>query len=75
MIYKQYNISVPLTIIVSSLLVYERREHNEISKKLERGAEFLKTQQGTPKRGGTKNLTGELRFFYFRFLTFCYYCN
>ena len=71
MIYIQYTYAIPSAIIVSSLLAYERMELNGISKKLDRGTEFFKNQQGTAKRGGRKNLTEELRFFF----TFYYYCN
>lgn len=71
MIYIQYTYAIPSAIIVSSLLAYERMELNGISKKLDRGAEFFKNQQGTAKRGGRKNLMEELRFFF----TFYYYCN
>lgn len=49
MIYIQYKYAIQLAIIVSSPFVRERREHNEISKKMDSGADFLKNQQGTKK--------------------------
>ena len=64
MICIQYTYAIPSAIMVSSLLAYERMEINGISKKLDRGTEFFKNQQGTAKRGGRKNLTEELSFFF-----------
>ena len=49
MIYTQYKYAIQLAIIVSSPFVHERREHNEISKKMDGGTDFLKNQQETKK--------------------------
>ena len=49
MIYTQYKYAIQLAIIVSSPFVRERREHNEISKKMDGGTDFLKNQQETKK--------------------------
>lgn len=64
MICIQYTYAIPSAIIVSTLFAYERMDLNGTSKKLDRGAEFFKNQQGTAKRGGRENLTEELRFFF-----------